>query len=43
MVLADPMFITHRQQIVERAVKYRLPSIFGGAWVRASGPPAIEE
>ena len=29
MVLADPMFITHRRRIVELAVENRLPSIFG--------------
>jgi putative tryptophan/tyrosine transport system substrate-binding protein len=29
MVLADPMFITHRRVIVELAAKNRLPSIFG--------------
>ena len=29
MVLADPMFITHRRRIVELAAENRLPSIFG--------------
>jgi putative ABC transport system substrate-binding protein len=29
MVLADPMFISQRQRIVELASRYRLPSIFG--------------
>ena len=29
MVLADPMFITHRRRIVELAAKNRLPSVFG--------------
>jgi putative tryptophan/tyrosine transport system substrate-binding protein len=29
MVLADPMFISHRRRIVELASTYRLPSIFG--------------
>jgi putative ABC transport system substrate-binding protein len=29
MVLADPMFITHRRRIVELTAEYRLPSIFG--------------
>ena len=29
MVLADPMFITHRRRIVELAVKNGLPSVFG--------------
>jgi putative ABC transport system substrate-binding protein len=29
MVLADPMFITHRLRIVELATKNQLPSIFG--------------
>jgi len=29
MVLADPMFITHRRRIVELAAKNQLPSIFG--------------
>jgi putative tryptophan/tyrosine transport system substrate-binding protein len=29
MVLADPMFITHRRRIVELAAEKRLPSIFG--------------
>ena len=29
MVLADPMFITHRRRIVELAVRNGLPSVFG--------------